>query len=50
MPKKGEDERIQMAPVPWEEALDEIADRLRQIKNENGPQSIAFMGSRNNFV
>ena len=45
MPKKGEDERIQMAPVPWEEALDEIASRLSQIKDENGPQSIAFMGS-----
>ena len=45
MPKKGEDEGIQMAPVPWEEALDEVAERLNQIKNEYGPQSIAFMGS-----
>jgi formate dehydrogenase alpha subunit len=45
MPKKGEDESIQMAPVPWEEALDEIAGRLSKIKDENGPQSIAFMGS-----
>ena len=45
MPKKGDDESIQMAPVPWEEALDEIAGRLSQIKDENGPQSIAFMGS-----
>jgi formate dehydrogenase alpha subunit len=45
MPKKKEDESIQMAPVAWEEALDEIAVRLSQIKDENGPQSIAFMGS-----
>ena len=45
MPKKGEDGSIQMVPVPWEEALDEIAGRLSQIKDENGPQSIAFMGS-----
>ncbi len=44
-PQKGEDESIQMAPVAWEEALDEVAARLRQIKAENGPQSIAFMGS-----
>ena len=45
MPKKGENGSIQMVPVPWEEALDEIAGRLSQIKDENGPQSIAFMGS-----
>jgi formate dehydrogenase alpha subunit len=45
MPKKGEDENIRMTPVPWEEALDKIADRLTRIKDENGPQSIAFMGS-----
>jgi formate dehydrogenase alpha subunit len=45
MPKKGEDENIQMAPVPWEVALDEVAGRLSQIKAKYGPQSIAFMGS-----
>ncbi len=45
MPKKGEDESIQLAPVSWDAALDEIAGRLGQIKDENGPQSIAFMGS-----
>ncbi len=34
-------------PVPtgWDEALDLIARRLLAIKNENGPQSIAFLGS-----
>jgi formate dehydrogenase alpha subunit len=45
MPKKDEDESVRMAPVPWEEALDEVAARLAQIKADNGPQSIAFMGS-----
>ena len=45
MPKRGEDESSQMVPVSWEKALDEVAGRLKQIKNENGPQSIAFMGS-----
>jgi formate dehydrogenase alpha subunit len=45
MPKENEDETSQMAPVSWDEALDQVADRLRQIKDENGPQSIAFLGS-----
>jgi formate dehydrogenase alpha subunit len=45
MPKKGEDGTVQMAPVPWEVALDEVAERLSKIKAEYGPQSIAFMGS-----
>ncbi|MGD9057261.1 MAG: molybdopterin-dependent oxidoreductase, partial [Desulfobacterales bacterium] len=45
MPKKNEDETTQMAPVSWDEALDRTADRLHQIKQESGPQSIAFLGS-----
>jgi formate dehydrogenase alpha subunit len=45
MPNKGENGRVQMAPVSWEQALDQVASRLIRIKNENGPQSIAFMGS-----
>ena len=45
MPKKDEDDGIQMAPVSWEEALDAVTERLNQIRDENGPQSIAFMGS-----
>jgi formate dehydrogenase alpha subunit len=32
-------------PVDWNEALDLVAQRLQEIKNENGPQSIAFLGS-----
>ena len=43
--KKGEDGLVQMAPVAWDEALDQVAESLIRIKNENGPQSIAFMGS-----
>jgi formate dehydrogenase alpha subunit len=45
MPKNGEDESNQMAPVPWEAALDAVAERLKKIKDKYGPQSIAFMGS-----
>ena len=45
MPKKGEDDSIQMTPVAWDEALDQVAQRLHKIKEESGPQSIAFMGS-----
>ena len=45
VPNKGENGRVQMTPVSWEQALDQVASRLIRIKNENGPQSIAFMGS-----
>jgi len=45
MPKKNEDQTSQLAPVSWDEALDQVADRLRRIKEESGPQSIAFLGS-----
>jgi len=45
MPKEKEDETSEMAPVSWDAALDQVADRLRQIKEESGPQSIAFLGS-----
>jgi formate dehydrogenase alpha subunit len=45
MPKEGEDESSQMAPVAWEAALDAVAERLKKIKAKYGPQSIAFMGS-----
>jgi len=45
MPKADEGENTQMVAVSWEAALDHVAERLRKIKDENGPQSIAFMGS-----
>ncbi|MGD9181173.1 MAG: molybdopterin-dependent oxidoreductase [Desulfobacterales bacterium] len=45
MPKREEDESTQMVPVSWEKALNAVAERFNQIKDENGPQSIAFMGS-----
>ncbi len=45
IPKENEDETTRLASVSWDEALDQMAGRLRQIKNESGPQSIAFMGS-----
>lgn len=31
--------------VPWDEALDYVAERLAGIKKEFGPQSIGFLGS-----
>lgn len=40
--RRGDAEQI---PVSWEEALVLVARRLTEIKNENGPQSIAFYGS-----
>jgi len=43
--QKAEDGHLQKVSVTWDHALDQVADRLIRIKNENGPQSIAFMGS-----
>jgi formate dehydrogenase alpha subunit len=39
----GHDENL--VPVSWDEALEQVAGRLMQIKNENGPQSVAFLGA-----
>ena len=43
--KKGESDENEQVPLAWDEALDRIANRLLEIKDEYGPQSIAFMGS-----
>jgi formate dehydrogenase alpha subunit len=45
IPKKGDDEKLQMTPASWDDALSQVANRLSEIKRENGPQSIAFMGA-----
>lgn len=34
-----------LASTSWDEAIDVVAERLRSIKSEYGPQSIAFLGS-----
>ncbi len=31
-------------PISWEQAIDEIADRLRAIVDEHGPRALAYMG------
>ena len=43
--KKGEDDTEALVPLAWDEALNTITRRLLEIKAENGPQSIAFLGS-----
>ena len=35
----------ELVPASWNDALELVADRLMKIKKENGPQSLAFMGS-----
>jgi len=35
----------QMVPASWDEALDAVAERLLDIQKENGPASVAFLGS-----
>jgi formate dehydrogenase alpha subunit len=43
--KNGETETDELVPLTWDDALGRISKRLLEIKNENGPQSIAFLGS-----
>ena len=43
--KKGEQATDELVPIAWDEALGTITKRLLEIKSENGPQSIAFLGS-----
>lgn len=35
----------ELSPVGWEEALEVVAERLLSIKKQNGPRSLAFLGS-----
>lgn len=43
--KSNADNEENLVPASWEEALELVAARLTDIKHENGPQSIAFLGS-----
>lgn len=43
--KKGEQATDELVPMAWDDALGTITRRLLEIKSENGPQSIAFLGS-----
>ena len=43
--RKGESETDELVPLAWDEALTMVTKRLLEIKSENGPQSIAFLGS-----
>ncbi|MEW6266893.1 MAG: molybdopterin-dependent oxidoreductase [Thermodesulfobacteriota bacterium] len=39
----------QFTPVSWEEALDEIAEKLRSVKEQHGPQSVFHLGYSGSF-
>ncbi len=43
--KKTAEQPDELVPLSWDDALGTIAKRLVEIKTENGPQSIAFLGS-----
>ena len=43
--KNGAPDETGQVPLAWDEALDLVADRLTEIRNKYGPQSIGFMGS-----
>ena len=43
--KSNDDKTAELMPASWEEALDLVSKRLMEIRRENGPQSIGFLGS-----
>jgi formate dehydrogenase alpha subunit len=43
--KSNDDHEENLVAASWEEALELVSSRLLDIKHENGPQSIAFLGS-----
>jgi len=43
--KETDDNEKNLVPVSWDEALELVSKCLLEIKHENGPQSIAFLGS-----
>jgi len=45
-PKKGPNEDPGFVPVSWEEALDDIASRLRRLREQGLSHTVAFMGGR----
>jgi len=46
-PKKGKDEDPGFVPVTWDEALDDIANRLKTIRAEGKSHTVNFLSGRN---
>jgi anaerobic selenocysteine-containing dehydrogenase len=47
MKRIGERGSGQWAPVSWDEALDEVAERLRALRDAGEPHTLVFMSGRN---
>jgi formate dehydrogenase alpha subunit len=43
--KSSDDSAAVLVPASWDEALETVSNRLMEIRHENGPQSIGFLGS-----
>ncbi|KCZ73329.1 anaerobic dehydrogenase, typically selenocysteine-containing [Candidatus Methanoperedens nitroreducens] len=46
-PNKGQNEDPKFVPVTWDEALDDIADRLKKIRDEGKSHTVAYLSGRN---
>jgi anaerobic selenocysteine-containing dehydrogenase len=47
----GERGEGKFAPISWDEALDEVAERLKAIRDRYGPQAVAiFTGTRSSWM
>ena len=36
--------------IPWAQAIQEIADRLRELTDRHGPRCLAYMGAKRNIM
>ncbi|HIH44916.1 MAG TPA: molybdopterin-dependent oxidoreductase, partial [Candidatus Methanoperedenaceae archaeon] len=46
-PNKGKDEDPKFKPVTWDEALDDIAARMKKLREEGKSHTVAFLSGRN---
>jgi formate dehydrogenase alpha subunit len=44
-PLMRRDRRAPLTPTSWEAALDRVAQRMRVLRDESGPDSLAFLAS-----
>lgn len=49
-PKKGMDEDPQFVPISWEEALNTIADRIMELRNNNETHKYMLMRGRYSYM
>lgn len=49
-PKKGRNEDPQFVPITWDEAIDEIAEKLLELRKNNEPHKFVLMRGRYTYL